>query len=211
MRALRRPSPAPALGRVVDSADRGRGAAQQPRALGRLDEDPRRVRLLRRRVVPQRRAADPRRRLRARGGRERRGQDAPPPPVPLRARHAVVGAARRHGHGHRLQRRGDRGGAGAGRRARDPGDVHPVRPLRPPRGARRAVRHRLHVVRRPRLAARHRELGPGRGALRPPGRLPLRDRDPSGRPGLRGRGRRARRAPARVSRTGRTPSRSASR
>ena len=44
-----------------------------------------------------------------------------------------------------------------------------------------------------------------------PGGIFYIDRGPPGRPGVRGRGRRARRAPARLSRTGRTPSRSASR
>ena len=62
----------------------------------------------------------------------------------------------------------------------------------------RTVRRRLHVERRPRLAPGHRGLGPCRGALRSPGRLPVRNRDPSGCPGIRERGRRARGAQAGV-------------
>ena len=56
------------------------------------------------------------------------------------------------------------------------------------------VRHRLHVARRPRLAARHPGLGAGRRPLPGARRHVLHHRGPPGRPGLRERGRRARRA-----------------
>ena len=62
-------------------------------------------------------------------------------------------------------------------------------PVRPARGPPWAVRHRLHLPRRPGLAAGHRRLGAGGGALHQARRHLLRDGDPPGRPGLRERGR----------------------
>ena len=75
--------------------------------------DPRRLRVLRRCLVPRRAQPDPAARLRDRRGRAGRGQDAAPSAVPLRARHAVLGTTWRERHRRRLQSRGDRGGNGA--------------------------------------------------------------------------------------------------
>ena len=65
-----------------------------------------------------------------------------------------------------------------------------VEPVRPAGRPRRRLRRRLHVARRPRLAARHPRLGAGRRPLRQARRAVLHHRGPSGRPGLRERGRR---------------------
>ena len=89
-------------------------------------------------------------------------QVAAPPPVPLRHRHAVLGAARGAGDRRRLLAGGDRAGPDARRRPRVPvGALRPVEPVRPAGRARRRVRRRLHLARRARLAAGHRAAGPG--------------------------------------------------
>ena len=114
----------------------------------------------------------------------------------------------RAGHGCGPVARRDRAGPGARRRAGLP--RRPLRPLEPVRPAGRArghVRHRLHVARRPRLAARHPGLGTGRRPLPGPGRDVLHHRGPPGHERLRERGRRARRAAPRPTRTGSTASR----
>ena len=163
-----------------------------------MDEDPRRVRVLRRRLVPRRHAADPPRRLRARGGRQRRGQAL----LHLQCHFGLdtLSWARLGAIVTGLDFSAE-AIAAARALAADvglDGDLRPVRPLRRAGGARGRVRHRLHVARRPRLAAGHRGLGARRGPFRPARRASLRDRDPPGRAGLRGRGRRARRAAARA-------------
>ena len=134
------------------------------------------------------------------GGRRRARAVAPPPPVPLRHRHAVVGAPRRPSPGAdfspaaiRLATRARRGPRVRGRPLRR---VEPVRPAGQPR---RDLRRRVHVAWRAWLAARTSGRGPGSSptSSRPGGDL-LHHRGPPGRPGLRERGRRARRAAARL-------------
>ena len=156
------------------------GARRQPRALEPLDQGPREERLLRRRGLQGRR--DVALAAGARGARtvRARGHDAAAPAVPLRPRHAELGAPRRRGRRPRPQRRGDRAGAAPGRRGRPvrPRRVHLRRPLRRRRPPRRPpVRRGLRELGRDRLAARPRSLG---GDRRPPPaarRHPLRRRD----------------------------------
>ena len=73
---------------------------------GRVDQNPRRLGVLRRRLVQGRH--QPQSDWRLRDGRGRRGhrQGSAPPAMPLRPRHPVLGQARRDGHRRRLQRGG---------------------------------------------------------------------------------------------------------
>ena len=100
-------------------------------------------------------------RERARAARPR-GHDAAAPAVPLRPRHAELGAARRRGHRRRLLRRGDRAGARPGRRSRPLRARHlraERRAVACPDVLERPVRRRLHLLGRAHLARRPGALG----------------------------------------------------
>ena len=149
---------------------RPRGVVRrEPGAVGGVDGGPRRGRLLRPRRVPRRRR--PAARRRDRGGRRCPRPHAAPPPVPLRHRHPVVGAARREGDRRRLLAGRHPPGPRDRRRHRDRGrPLRRIERVRAARAPRRRVRRRVHLARRARLAARHPRLGPGRRPLRAPGR-----------------------------------------
>ena len=105
-------APAPARRSAAPSCPSSRSRAErsgpalrdQSLVVGRARRRPRGERVLRRRRLPRRRL-DPAA-VRARGGRRRGRQAARPPAVPLRPRHAVVGARRRLGRRARLLRAG---------------------------------------------------------------------------------------------------------
>ena len=114
----------------------------------------------------------------------RRGHDPAAPAVPLRPRHAELGAPRRHRHRRRLLGRGGGGGAPAGRRRR-PAPARPLHPVRTSTTSRTVLdgqlRRRLqllgraHLARRPASAGRDvvaRYVRPGGGLL--PRRVPPR-------------------------------------
>ena len=144
---------------------------------------------------------------RGRGARRRRGQDAPAPAVPLRARHALVGPAGSHRHRRRLLPEGHRARALAGHRGGDRRAVRRVQRLRPAGRALGAIRRRLLLLRRALLASRPEALGGNRRQLPRARRDLLHRRGPPVHPGLPdGRGHHGRldRRRARTSRTSTT-------
>ncbi len=88
------------------------------------------------------------------------GQEPPAPAMPFRPGHTVLGAAGREGDGRGPLARCDRSGAGPGEGARHRCAFYLRRRARPQGAGRRAVRHRVHVLRRLELAAR--SQAPGR-------------------------------------------------
>ena len=108
------------------------------------------------------------------------GHVAAAPAVPLRPRHAELGAPGRHRHRRRLLRRGDQDGARPGRRGRPLRARHlrAERRREPAGQAVRLLRRRLHLLGRPDLAGRPRALGRRDRPLPQARRRPLRRRVP---------------------------------